>query len=91
MADRLTSPPPTTYLSLPEDLKARILTARLRAVAAANRELVTLYFDIGVADWETRLVESPGRRSATVGKRMRAALPDVHAHRLLTGEDAGAI
>lgn len=47
MADRLTSPLPTTYLSLLEDLKARILTARLRAVAAANREFVTLYFDIG--------------------------------------------
>ena len=61
MADRLTSPLPTTYLSLLEDLKARILTARLRAVAAANRELVTLYFDIGGSIVERQEQEGWGR------------------------------
>lgn len=61
MADRWTSPLPTTYLSPLVDLKARILKARLRAVAAANRELVTLHFDIGGSIVERQEREGWGR------------------------------
>jgi predicted nuclease of restriction endonuclease-like (RecB) superfamily len=61
MAGRLTITLPPTYPALLEDLKARILAGRLRAVAAANRELVALYFDIGRAIVERQEHEAWGR------------------------------
>ncbi len=47
MANRLTTTLPLGYPALLAELKERILRARLRAVSAANREVMTLYFDIG--------------------------------------------
>jgi len=38
---------PSDYARLLEDLKARIQAARVKAVLAANREMVLLYWDIG--------------------------------------------
>jgi hypothetical protein len=39
---------PVGYGNLLADLKARVRAAQLRAVASVNRELILLYWDIGI-------------------------------------------
>lgn len=78
MADRLTIPLPPDYPALLEELKARIQTARLRAVAAANRELIALYFDIGRSIVERQEAEQWG--SGVIDRLaadLRAAFPEM--------------
>jgi predicted nuclease of restriction endonuclease-like (RecB) superfamily len=38
---------PPGYVEMLEDLKARVLTAQLKAAVAVNREMIRLYWDIG--------------------------------------------
>lgn len=78
MTDRVTIPLPPNYPALLEELKARIQTARLRAVAAANRELIALYFDIGRSIVERQQAEQWG--SGVIDRLaadLRAAFPEM--------------
>src|SRR6266508_1949079 len=70
---------PAGYGRLLTDIKTRIRTAQLRAVQAANRELVLLYWDIGhlilerqqLAGWGAKVID----RLATDLKR---TFPNLH-------------
>lgn len=74
----LTSPIPATYAAFLDALKRRVQEARLRAFAAANREMMTLYFELGrsivarqVEDgWGSHVID----RLAT---DLRAAFPEM--------------
>jgi predicted nuclease of restriction endonuclease-like (RecB) superfamily len=80
MADRLTIPLPPNQPALLEELKARIQTARLRAVAAANRELIALYFDIGRSTVERQEKEQWGSGVIDrLAEDLRAAFPELEA------------
>jgi hypothetical protein len=48
---------PDSYAELPEDLKSRIQTARVKAVLAVNQELVLLYWQIGQSIGERQQAE----------------------------------
>lgn len=61
MADRLTTVLPPGYPALLAELKERILRARLRAVSAANREVMMLYFDLGRSIVEQQAQDGWGR------------------------------
>jgi len=66
------------YGELLADLKSRIREAQLRAAVAANREMISLYWDIGrtIAErqdregWGTSIIEQ-------LGRDLRAAFPEV--------------
>lgn len=78
MADRLTVTLPPTYAALLEELKVRIVSARLRAVAAANREFITLYFDIGRSIVERQQIERWGSGVIDhLADDLRSAFPEM--------------
>ena len=52
---------PSSYGLFMEELKARIRAARVKAVLAANEELIRLYWDIGKAIVERQRTESWGK------------------------------
>jgi predicted nuclease of restriction endonuclease-like (RecB) superfamily len=52
---------PAKYFEFLADIKERIRTAQIGAVLAANRELITLYWDIGKAIVERQKTEKWGR------------------------------
>jgi predicted nuclease of restriction endonuclease-like (RecB) superfamily len=66
------------YTELLAELKSRIRDAQLRAAIAANREMISLYWDIGRTiserqdreGWGTSIIEQ-------LGRDLRAAFPDV--------------
>jgi predicted nuclease of restriction endonuclease-like (RecB) superfamily len=69
---------PAGYAEFLDGLKARIRTAQVRAALAVNRELVTLYWEIGKAVVERQQAEGWGR--SVIGRLatdLQAAFPGV--------------
>lgn len=61
MTKSKTSLLPPNYLEFLAEIKERIRTAQVRAMLAANRELIALYWDIGKAIVERQKTEGWGR------------------------------
>lgn len=78
MANRLTISLPASYPALLAELKARIHTARRRAVAAANREMIGLYYDLGRSIVERQEQEAWGRGVIdNLAADLRAEFPEM--------------
>ena len=67
---------PANYRSVLEELKARVRASQAKAARAVNRELITLYLDIGRrlaeqdTSWGTKVVER-------LAKDLKAAFPEM--------------
>ncbi|MBM4320374.1 MAG: DUF1016 domain-containing protein, partial [Deltaproteobacteria bacterium] len=67
---------PANYAEVLEDLKARVRSAQLKAVATVNRELIALYVGIGRSlaeqdtSWGTKVVER-------LARDLKAAFPEM--------------
>ena len=67
---------PADYLPFIEDLKRRVAAARLSAARAVNRELITLYWDIGEAISRKQQTEGWGQSVVErIARDLRAAFP----------------
>jgi predicted nuclease of restriction endonuclease-like (RecB) superfamily len=88
-APQAAGPPPACYAELLEDIKNRIQRAQVRAVVAANRELIRLYWDIGreivqrqeQEGWGAKVID---RLAADLQKAFpgRAGFSRVNIHRM---------
>jgi len=69
---------PVGYPGLLEDLKTRIRSAQLKAAVSVNRELITLYWQIGQAIVERQRAEGWGKAIIErLARDLRAAFPGV--------------
>ena len=65
------------YRGFIEDLKARVLSARISAARAVNRDLILLYWDIGKAISEKQTQMGWGESVVeTVARDLRTAFPE---------------
>lgn len=69
---------PASYPALLAELKALIQAARLRAVAAAHREMIGLHYDLGRSIVERQEQEGWGRGvSDRLAADLRAEFPEM--------------
>jgi len=69
----------TEYIKFLDEIKSRIVTARIQAIRSVNKELIKLYWDIGRAiverqkkyKWGDNIVEA-------LARDLKAAFPQVH-------------
>ncbi len=69
---------PQTYAELLTEIKSRIRTAQYTALKAVNRELITLYWDIGKTIVERQQGETWGKSAVEqLSKDLREEFPEM--------------